>query len=37
MTHQHALSSGGGGAVGVGWQAGLLTGLREADVNLAGA
>jgi NTE family protein len=28
---------GGGGAVGVGWQAGLLTGLREAGVDLAGA
>lgn len=32
-----ALVLGGGGAVGVGWQAGLLTGLREAGVDLAGA
>ncbi len=28
---------GGGGAVGVGWQTGLLTGLLEAGVDLAGA
>lgn len=32
-----ALVLGGGGAVGVAWQAGLLTGLREAGVDLAGA
>jgi len=32
-----ALVLGGGGAVGVGWQAGLLTGLRGAGVDLAGA
>jgi uncharacterized protein len=32
-----ALVLGGGGAVGVGWQSGLLTGLREAGVDLAGA
>src|ERR1039457_5803068 len=32
-----ALVLGGGGAVGVGWQAGLLTGLREAGADLAGA
>ncbi len=32
-----ALVLGGGGAVGVGWQAGLLTGLREAGLDLAGA
>jgi NTE family protein len=32
-----ALVLGGGGAVGVGWQTGLLTGLREAGVDLAGA
>jgi len=32
-----ALVLGGGGAVGVGWQAGLLSGLREAGVDLAGA
>ena len=32
-----ALVLGGGGAVGVGWQSGLLTGLREAGVELAGA
>ena len=32
-----ALVLGGGGAVGVGWQTGLLTGLREADVDLAEA
>jgi len=32
-----ALVLGGGGAVGVGWQTGLLTGLREAGVGLAGA
>jgi NTE family protein len=32
-----ALVLGGGGAVGVGWQAGLLTGLREAGAGLAGA
>lgn len=31
-----ALVLGGGGAVGVGWQIGLLTGLREAGVDLAG-
>jgi NTE family protein len=31
-----ALVLGGGGAVGVGWQTGLLTGLREAGVDLAG-
>ena len=32
-----ALVLGGGGAVGVAWQAGLLTGLREAGVDVAGA
>jgi len=32
-----ALVLGGGGAVGVGWQAGLLTGLREGGADLAGA
>ena len=32
-----AVVLGGGGAVGVGWQTGLLTGLREAGVDLAGA
>ena len=32
-----ALVLGGGGAVGVGWQAGLLTGLHEAGADLAGA
>jgi NTE family protein len=32
-----ALVLGGGGAVGVGWQIGLLTGLHEAGVDLAGA
>jgi NTE family protein len=32
-----ALVLGGGGAVGVSWQTGLLTGLREAGVDLAGA
>ena len=32
-----ALVLGGGGAVGVGWQTGLLTGLREAGADLAGA
>lgn len=32
-----ALVLGGGGAVGVGWQTGLLTGLRGAGVDLAGA
>jgi NTE family protein len=32
-----ALILGGGGAVGVGWQTGLLIGLREAGVDLAGA
>jgi NTE family protein len=32
-----ALVLGGGGAVGVGWQTGLLTGLREAGIDLAGA
>jgi NTE family protein len=32
-----ALVLGGGGAVGVGWQTGLLTGLREAGVDLARA
>jgi NTE family protein len=32
-----ALVLGGGGAVGVGWQAGLLTGLRDAGVDVAGA
>ena len=32
-----ALVLGGGGAVGVGWQTGLVTGLREAGVDLAGA
>lgn len=30
-----ALVLGGGGAVGVGWQTGLLTGLREAGADLA--
>ena len=32
-----ALVLGGGGAVGVGWQTGLLTGLRGAGVDVAGA
>jgi NTE family protein len=32
-----ALVLGGGGAVGVGWQTGLLVGLHEAGVDLAGA
>jgi NTE family protein len=32
-----ALVLGGGGAVGVGWQTGLLTGLREAGAGLTGA
>ena len=32
-----ALVLGGGGAVGVGWQTGLLMGLLEAGVDLAGA
>jgi NTE family protein len=32
-----ALVLGGGGAVGLSWQAGLLTGLREAGVDLAAA
>jgi NTE family protein len=32
-----ALVLGGGGAVGVGWQTGLLTGLRDAGIDLAGA
>ena len=32
-----ALVLGGGGAVGVGWQTGLVTGLREAGIDLAGA
>ena len=32
-----ALVLGGGGAVGVSWQTGLLMGLREAGVDLAGA
>jgi NTE family protein len=32
-----ALVLGGGGAVGVGWQTGLLTGLRKTGVDLAGA
>ena len=32
-----ALVLGGGGAVGVGWQTGLLIGLHEAGVDLAGA
>jgi NTE family protein len=32
-----ALVLGGGGSVGVSWQTGLLTGLREAGVDLAGA
>jgi NTE family protein len=32
-----ALVLGGGGAVGVGWQTGLLTGLRGAGIDLAGA
>jgi hypothetical protein len=32
-----ALVLGGGGAVGVGWQTGLLIGLDEAGVDLAGA
>jgi NTE family protein len=32
-----ALVLGGGGAVGVGWQTGLLVGLREAGVELSGA
>ena len=34
---KRALVLGGGGAVGVGWQTGLLTGLFEAGVDLAGA
>jgi NTE family protein len=33
----HALVLGGGGAVGVGWQTGLLAGLRDAGADLAGA
>jgi NTE family protein len=33
----YALVLGGGGAVGVGWQIGLLEGLREAGLDLAGA
>jgi NTE family protein len=42
MTSQHgsptrALVLGGGGAVGLSWQTGLLTGLRGAGVDLAGA
>jgi len=32
-----ALVLGGGGAVGVGWQTGLLEGLREAGLDLVGA
>ena len=32
-----ALVLGGGGAVGIGWQAGLLTGLREAGLDLTDA
>ena len=32
-----ALVLGGGGPVGIGWQAGLLTGLREAGVDVADA
>jgi NTE family protein len=32
-----ALVLGGGGAVGVGWQTGLLLGLRETGVDMAGA
>jgi NTE family protein len=32
-----ALVLGGGGAVGVGWQTGMLGGLRDAGVDLAGA
>lgn len=32
-----SLVLGGGGAVGVGWQIGLLTGLRESGIDLAGA
>ncbi len=32
-----AVVLGGGGAVGVGWQTGLLLGLHEAGVDLAGA
>ena len=32
-----ALVLGGGGAVGVGWQTGLLMGLREAGIEVAGA
>ncbi len=32
-----ALVLGGGGAVGVGWQTGLLVGLHEAGVDMAGA
>ncbi len=32
-----ALVLGGGGAVGVGWQTGLLMGLHEASVDMAGA
>ncbi|MEU9190513.1 patatin-like phospholipase family protein [Streptomyces sp. NPDC048484] len=42
MAHRHtgtparALVLGGGGAVGVGWQTGLLAGLREAGVDMTG-
>jgi NTE family protein len=32
-----SLVIGGGGAVGVGWQIGLLTGLRKSGIDLAGA
>lgn len=37
VTDSRALVLGGGGAVGVGWQTGLLTGLREAGVDMTGA
>ncbi|MFE6171375.1 patatin-like phospholipase family protein [Streptomyces sp. NPDC056464] len=32
-----AVVLGGGGAVGIGWQAGLLTGLAEGGCDLSGA
>lgn len=36
-TGQRAVVLGGGGVAGVGWEAGLLTGLREQGVDLGGA
>lgn len=36
-TPTRALVLGGGGAVGVGWQIGFLTGLRKSGIDLAGA